>query len=115
MVSLAKLPDMDLALMEAHAEEAARLLRSLANPNRLLVLCLLTAGEMSVSELNAALPLSQSALSQHLAVLREEGLVATRRDAQTIFYRVPAGPALEVLALLHGIYCGPESGKRGKK
>lgn len=115
MVLVAKLPDMDLALMEAHAEEAARLLRSLGNPNRLLVLCLLTAGEMSVSELNAALPLSQSALSQHLAVLREEGLVATRREAQTIFYRVPPGPALEVLALLHGIYCGPETGKRGKK
>lgn len=115
MISLAQAPDRDMALMEAHAEEAARLLRSLGNPNRLLVLCLLTSGEMSVGELNEALPLSQSALSQHLAVLREEGLVTTRREGQTIFYSVPPGPALDVLAVLHGIYCGPETGQRGKK
>ncbi len=115
MASAEKLLVPGLAAMEAHAEEAARLLRSLGNPNRLLVLCLLTAGEMSVGELNEALPLSQSALSQHLAVLREEGLVATRREGQTIFYRVPPGPALDVLAVLHGIYCGPETGRRGKK
>lgn len=103
----AAMPDvMDLSRMEQHAEEAARLLRSLGNAHRLMVLCLLSSGEMSVGALNAALPLSQSALSQHLAVLREEGLVLTRREGQTIFYRVPPGPALEVLAVLHGVYCG---------
>lgn len=104
-----------LEAMEAHAEEAARLLRSLGNPHRLLVLCMLTSGEMSVGALNEALPLSQSALSQHLAVLREEGLVKTRREGQVIFYSVPEGPALAVLGVLHGIYCGPDIEQRGKK
>lgn len=99
-------PLADLEQMAAHAEEAARLLRSLGNPHRLLVLCLLTTGEMSVGALNESLPLSQSALSQHLAVLREEGLVSTRREGQTIYYSVPEGPALQVLEVLHGIYCG---------
>ena len=92
-----------------HADEAARLLRSLANPPRLMVLCLLGEGERCVGELNTALALSQSALSQHLAVLREEGLVATRREGQTIYYRVPPGPALQILQVLHGIYCAAPS------
>lgn len=91
--------------MAAHAEEAARLLRSLGNPHRLMVLCLLGNGELSVGALNAGLPLSQSALSQHLAVLRDEGLVATRREGQSIYYSVPPGPALEVLQVLHRVYC----------
>lgn len=97
----------DLAAMEAHAGDAARLLRSLGNPHRLLVLCMLSAGELSVGALNESLPLSQSALSQHLAVLREEGLVSTRRDGQTIYYSVPAGPALAILEVLHATYCVP--------
>ena len=92
-------------LMAAHAQDAARLLRSMANPHRLLLLCLLAEGELSVGALNAGVPLSQSALSQHLAVLREEGLVATRRDGQSIYYRVPAGPALDILQVLHAAYC----------
>lgn len=91
--------------MMSHADEAARLLRSLGNNNRLLVLCLLSAGELSVGEINRSIPLSQSALSQHLAVLREEGLLQTRREGQTIFYRVPPGPALQVLQTLQTIYC----------
>jgi DNA-binding transcriptional ArsR family regulator len=91
--------------MAAHAQEAACLLRSMANPHRLLLLCLLTEGELSVGALNAGVPLSQSALSQHLAVLREEGLVATRRDGQSIYYRVPPGPAWEILQVLHRAYC----------
>lgn len=101
--------------MEAHAEEAARLLRSLGNPHRLLVLCMLSAGEMSVGALNDALALSQSALSQHLAVLREEGLVSTRREGQTIFYSMPEGPALQVLSVLNGIFCEQPRNSRGKK
>lgn len=91
--------------MAQHADEAARLLRSLANPHRLMVLCLLGEGELSVGALNDSLPLSQSALSQHLAVLRDEGLVATRREGQTIYYSVPAGPALQILQVLHSVYC----------
>lgn len=93
------------------AGEAARLLKVMANECRLLVLCLLAeAGELSVGELAERVGLSQSALSQHLARLREEGLVATRRESQSVFYRVCDPRAEQVLALLHQIYC-PELGQ----
>lgn len=95
------------AAMQAHAGDAARLLRALGNDRRLLVLCMLADGESSVGDLNQRLGLSQSALSQHLAVLREEGLVETRRDAQTIYYSLPAGPARDIIAVLHGVFCAP--------
>lgn len=88
-----------------HASEAARVLKALANEKRLLLLCQLVEGERSVGELNAGIDLSQSALSQHLAVLREEGLVNTRREAQTIYYALAEGPAQRILQTLHGIYC----------
>lgn len=107
----------DVAVMQEHAGEAARLLKALANERRLQVLCLLAGGERSVGELNELLDLSQSALSQHLAVLREEGVVRTRRDAQAVFYSLTPGPAARVMSTLHSIYCGPASarkpGKRG--
>ncbi len=109
-MSTMNLPDtfqIDPATMRQHAGAAAQLLKALANEKRLMILCLLAEGEHSVSELNAKLDLSQSALSQHLAVLREEALVQTRRDAQTIFYSLNPGPAFEVIQTLHGIYCGP--------
>ena len=92
--------------MRAHAGDAARLLRALANDKRLMLLCLLVEREHSVGELNARVALSQSALSQHLAVLREDGLVSTRREAQTIYYSLAAGPAQQVIATLHDLYCG---------
>lgn len=95
----------DLSALRAHAGRAAALLRALSNENRLMILCLLIEGERSVGELNAALPLSQSALSQHLAVLREEGLVETRREAQTVFYAVASEPVREVISTLHAVYC----------
>ena len=86
--------------------EAAGMLRALANQQRLLILChLSTADEMSVSTLHGRLLLSQSALSQHLARLREEGLVAYRREAQTLFYRVADERALRLLSVLHELYC----------
>ncbi len=88
-----------------HASEAARVLKALANEKRLLLLCQLVEGERSVGELNAGIDLSQSALSQHLAVLRKEGLVNTRREAQTIYYALAEGPAQRILQTLHGIYC----------
>lgn len=91
--------------MAAHAGDAAGLLKSLANPHRLLILCVLGEGELPVNALNASVPLSQSALSQHLAVLRESGLVDTRREAQTIYYAVRPGPALEVIRVLHSHFC----------
>jgi DNA-binding transcriptional ArsR family regulator len=92
--------------MRPHAESAASLLKALANEQRLLILCNLADGELSVGELNEQLPLSQSALSQHLAVLREQGIVATRREAQTVFYSLRPGAAARVVSLLHEIYCG---------
>ena len=92
--------------MRPHAEAAADLLRALANEQRLLVLCMLADAEMTVGELNAALPLSQSALSQHLAVLRESGIVATRKQGLSVYYSMKPGPAARVVATLHSIYCG---------
>ena len=97
----------DVRTMEQNADEAARLLRALANPQRLRVLCLLVGSELSVGQINDRVELSQSALSQHLAVLREEGLVHTRREAQTIFYSLAKGPAQTLIIALHGIYCAP--------
>lgn len=90
----------------ARADEAADLLRALANEQRLLILChLITAGEMSVGALVEEVGLSQSALSQHLAKLRERGIVAFRREAQTLFYRVEDEKAGRVLILLRDIFC----------
>ncbi|HET9032789.1 MAG TPA: metalloregulator ArsR/SmtB family transcription factor [Dokdonella sp.] len=100
--------------MQERAEEAARLLKTLANAQRLRVLCLLVGKEMTVGQINEEMSdLSQSALSQHLARLRDEGMVATRRESQTIWYRLVDGPAQDVIATLYGIYCAdPEdSGK----
>ena len=93
-----------------HAEQAVGLLKSMANESRLLVLCHLAAeGELSVGQLQDRVGLGQSALSQHLAKLREESLVATRRESQTIFYRVCDPKAEQLLALLHDLFC-PELG-----
>ncbi|MCM2130817.1 ArsR/SmtB family transcription factor [Larsenimonas rhizosphaerae] len=80
--------------------EATPILKAMANENRLRILCLLKEGEQSVSELNTRLELSQSALSQHLAVLRREGLVSTRRASQTIFYSLKGEHAKAVLSTL---------------
>lgn len=108
-----RLPGFDPDAMQAHSDDAARLLKALANPQRLRVLCLLVGDEMTVGQLNEQLSdLSQSALSQHLARLREEGLVATRRQAQTVWYSLPPGPAQAIITTLHGIYCGPRRARR---
>lgn len=93
-------------VMREHANEAARLMKALGNESRLMIVCSLAEREMSVSELNNGIPLSQSALSQQLARLREEGLVQTRREAQTIWYSLCPGPAERLIRLLHDIYCG---------
>ena len=98
--------------MRAHAADAARLLKALANEKRLMLLCLLVEGERSVGELNARVELSQSALSQHLAVLREDGLVSTRREAQTIYYALADSPALGVMQALYAAYCGGKPQRR---
>lgn len=98
--------------LEQHSDEAARLLKALANAQRLKVLCLLLTGELNVGQINQQLPeLSQSALSQHLGRLRYEGLVVTRRESQTIWYALPPGPAGAVINTLYEIYCA-DGGKR---
>ncbi|KRG53677.1 ArsR/SmtB family transcription factor [Stenotrophomonas maltophilia] len=98
--------ELDSAAMAEHATQAAALLKSLAHPARLRVLCRLVEGEAPVAELQELTALSASALSQHLAVLRAMEIVATRREAQAIHYRVIEGPALGVLQALHAAYCG---------
>jgi DNA-binding transcriptional ArsR family regulator len=95
----------DLSRLQKHAGEAAALLKALANENRLMILCTLMGGEMSVGELNERIPLSQSALSQHLAGLREAGLVKTRKEAQSVFYQLDGDEATRVIAVLQSIYC----------
>lgn len=95
--------------MAAKADAAAELLKTLGNAQRLRILCLLVEGEHSVGAINARIPLSQSALSQHLAVLRARGLVETRREAQTIHYSMTESPARAILETLYSIYCAPAS------
>lgn len=102
------LANFDITRFEASAAEAAKLLRALGNERRLMILCQLADGERSVGELLPLVGLSQSALSQHLAVLREEGVVATRREAQTVWYRIADPAAVKVVATLAEIFCPPD-------
>ena len=97
--------------MQEHAAEAAALLKALANEQRLQVLCCLLKGAKSVGEINEQVSLSQSALSQHLSVLRSSGLVTTRRESQTIHYSLAQGPALRIMEILYETYCNPASSK----
>jgi len=100
----------DLGALQEKATEAARMLRLLANENRLLVLCHLAGeGEMTVGALAEVIGLSQPALSQHLARLREDGLVATRKEAQAVFYRLDDPRAARLLTVLRDLYCPPEA------
>ncbi len=98
----------NLALFEASAARAADLLRLLANERRLMILCQLADGELSVGALQSRVGLSQSALSQHLARLRADGIVATRRAGQTIHYRLADPAAMRVIAVLAELYCPPD-------
>jgi DNA-binding transcriptional ArsR family regulator len=99
--------------MAASAGEAATLLKALSNERRLLILChLIAEDEMSVGELVSRVGLGQSALSQHLGRLRDEGLVTFRREGQTLFYRVCDDRAARILSLLHDMFCA-RSGTAG--
>jgi len=98
--------------MERHAVDAATLLRAMASEHRLMVLCSLVKGEMSVSQLMERVPLAQSALSQHLAVLRRERLVATRREGQTVYYALKPGPALQIIRVLYDNFCCTPKGRK---
>ncbi|WP_374414745.1 ArsR/SmtB family transcription factor [Novosphingobium colocasiae] len=102
----------DLALFEESAGRAAALLRLLGNEKRLMILCQLADGELTVGTLQSRIGLSQSALSQHLALLREHGIVATRRESQTIHYRIADPAALRVIQTLAELFCPPDPGEQ---
>ena len=106
----------DLALpvdFQERATEAANLLKALANPDRLLLLCQLVGGERSVTELGVLAQIAQPSLSQQLGVLRGERLVATRREGKNMFYRVASPAALTVLETLYGLFCKePAAGRK---
>ncbi len=97
--------DMNMGELQSRALRAAGLLKAMANPVRLIVLCQLAEGEKSVGELEEFAEVSQSALSQHLALLRERGLVRSRRDGQSIFYSLDGPEAPALLAALYEVYC----------
>ncbi|GGZ11817.1 MULTISPECIES: ArsR/SmtB family transcription factor [Shewanella] len=97
---------MNIELMQQRADQAVVLLKALANERRLFILCyLLNEGEMCVGDMNKKLGLSQSALSQHLAWLRKDNLVATRKEAQTVYYSLKSDEVKEMIRLIDNIYC----------
>ena len=96
---------MDLVKLHAAAEKASKLLKVLCNNNRLILLCQMTQGERSVSELEAITSIQQPTLSQQLTVLRLERLVHTRREGKQIFYSIASDEALVVLQVLYQLYC----------
>ncbi len=98
---------MNINVMEAAADSASDLLKALANRHRLLIICQLIDGERSVGDLAEFLELRDSTVSQHLALLRKDGLVSARRDAQTIYYSIASDPAREILTALYRVYCTP--------
>lgn len=95
----------DPKTMRASADEACRLMKVLSNPDRLMLLCQLSRGEMCVSELEQELGIVQPTLSQQLGVLRDEQLVATRRDGKNIYYRMSSPEAVAVIRVLHARFC----------
>jgi DNA-binding transcriptional ArsR family regulator len=95
----------EMRRLAKNASKACDLLGAMASPARLMILCQLAEGEKSVSELQPAVGLSQSALSQHLAVLRRKHIVRTRRDGQLIYYSLASGQAASVMETLHEQFC----------
>jgi len=97
----------ELEQMQDAAEQACKLMKILANPDRLMILCQLSRGEMRVGDIETLLGIVQPTLSQQLTVLREEGLVSTRREGKNIYYRVNSPQALAVLEVLYNQFCPP--------
>lgn len=107
---------MNIDEMQQSAGEAADFLRSLANEKRLMIVCQLIAGEHSVGELCEALGIRQSTMSQQLALLRLEGIVTARKEAQTVYYSLANDGARRVITVLHGMFCGiPANAKPERK
>ncbi|MDJ0904820.1 MAG: metalloregulator ArsR/SmtB family transcription factor [Woeseiaceae bacterium] len=99
----------DTRAMQAQANKASAVLSALSNEKRLVILCQLVDGERSVNDLTELLDAPQSTISQHLGVLRREGLVQTRRDAQTLYYSLAGNEARAILETLQALYCPPQS------
>jgi DNA-binding transcriptional ArsR family regulator len=106
---------MNVQELAANSMEAEELLKALANSHRLMILCELKDGERSVTALEKVVPLAQSALSQHLAKLREGGFVATRREAQTIYYRLADTRVARLIEVLHELFCAPAKSQTTRK
>ncbi len=102
----------DIDAMRLAALDASALMKSMANPDRLLLLCQLSQGELCVGELEALLGIVQPTLSQQLGVLREQQLVETRREGKQIFYRIASAPALAVMQVLYAQFCAPAKGRK---
>lgn len=107
MIAESKPEAIDIAAMEAQASRASALLSAMCNENRLMLLCQLIGKERSVNELAELVSIGQSTVSQHLALLRREGLVQARREGQTQFYSLTGGDALAILKTLQSLYCEP--------
>src|SRR5690554_7024470 len=104
-----KMTSNSIEQMRANATAAENLLKSLANANRLMVLCHLVNGELSVSELERLVGLSQSSLSQHLAKLKQQNIVSNRKEGTTVYYSLKDRDAARILQQLHAIYCSTEN------
>jgi DNA-binding transcriptional ArsR family regulator len=100
--------------LEEKARHAAGLLKAMSNPARLVILCQLAEGERSVGELGEEAGLSQSGISQHLAILRRQHVVTTRRDRQTVFYSLASAEVMALMATLHRVFCKPAKAARPK-
>jgi DNA-binding transcriptional ArsR family regulator len=96
---------MRMGELQKNAVRVAALLKAMANPARLIILCQLSEGERSVGELERAVGLSQSGISQHLAVLRQGDVVASRRDGQTIYYSLASSEVVTLMGTLHAVFC----------
>lgn len=96
-----------MAELQRRARHAASLLKAMSNPSRLMILCQIAEGERSVRELEQGVGLSQPGISQHLAVLRREHVVATRRDKQTVYYSLASADVVALMATLHKVFCKP--------
>jgi len=96
---------LDQQILAENAQQVAAILKQLSNPHRLMILCSITDGELTVGDLNEKVDLSQSALSQHLAKLRESNIVSTRRESQTIYYKIANPKIKNLLAVLQEQFC----------
>lgn len=99
--------EIDPDVMRGAADKASELLKALSNQHRLLILCRLADGEKSVGQLAEFLGIRDSTVSQHLALLRRDGIIAGRRDGQTIWYRIESDVARQVVEVLYGAFCEP--------